>query len=66
VKVDRRKNMPEKIDFEETTSTMIALDTVRLAFLSMTLMGLFCITGDVNIAYLLNLTKERVYTIAGP
>jgi hypothetical protein len=75
VKVDGRKrarqvgggHMTEKLDYEETTSTrMIALDTVRLAFLSMTLLGLLCITGDVNSAYLLALTKERVYTIAGP
>ena len=58
--------MTEKLDFEERTSSMIALETIRLAFLSLTLQGLLCLAGDVNSAYLLAFTKEKVYTIAGP
>ena len=74
VKFDGRKrarlvaggHMTEKLDKEETTSTMVGLDTVILASLAARCKGLKCLSGDINSAYIQAHTKEKVYTIAGP
>ena len=74
VKFDGRKrarcvaggHMLPKIDEEESTSTMVALDTIKLAFLAAELMGLKCLAADITLAYLQAQTREKVYTIAGP
>ncbi len=58
--------MTETLDTEETTSTMVLLDTIFLAFIASSLMELECLTGDINNAYILAYTQELVYTIAGP
>ena len=74
VKFDGRKrarlvaggHMTEKLDPEEVTSTMVSLDTIRLAFLAAQHQRLLCLSGDVTSAYIQAFTIERVYTIAGP
>ena len=58
--------MTGKLDPEETVSTMVALDTIKLCFVAMELMKLDCLAGDINSAYIQAYTKEKVYTYAGP
>ena len=58
--------MTEKLDFEEATSSMIRLDTVKVLFMTLYTMGLKCLMGDINSAYIQAYTKEKIYTIAGP
>ena len=55
-----------KIDPQDSTSTMVSLDTICLAFLAAQLQGLKCLTADVSLAYIQSFTKEKVYTVAGP
>ena len=73
VKYDGRKrarlvaggHMTEKLDSEEVSSSMVSLETIRLAFLAAHAQDLKCLSGDVTSAYIQANTQEKVYTIAG-
>jgi hypothetical protein len=74
VKFDGRKrarlvaggHMTEKMDSEEVSSSMVSLETIRLAFLAAQAQNLQCLSGDVTSAYIQAHTSEKIYTIAGP
>ena len=73
VKFDGRKrarcvaggHVTPKIDENDSTSTMISLDTIKLTFLAADLMKLKVLAADITSAYIQAYTKEKVYTIAG-
>ena len=58
--------MTDKLSYEEVTSSMVTLDSVKLLILSSILMGNQVLMGDINHACIQAKTKELVYTIAGP
>jgi hypothetical protein len=58
--------MTPKIDPEDSASTMVALDTIKIVFIASYHMKLKCLAGDITLAYIQAFTKEKVYTIAGP
>lgn len=74
VKFDGRKiarcvaggHMTAPLHQEDTYSSVVSLDTVRLAFIAAELMGMDIVAADIGSAYIQAQTKERVYTIAGP
>ena len=74
VKFDGRKrarcvaggHMTEPLHQEETYSSVVSLDTVRLAFIAAELMDMKAVAADIGSAYIQAMTKEKVYTIAGP
>ena len=74
VKFDGRKrarcnaggHMTEPLPQEETYSSVVALDTVRLAFVAAELMDMEIVAADIGSAYIQAMTKEAVYTVAGP
>ena len=74
IKVDGRKrarlvaggHTTEKLEFEEVTSSMVRLDTVKIAFMTPLLLGhVKPLMGDINSAYIQAMTKELIATIAG-
>ena len=74
VKFDGRKrarcvaegHMTAPLHQEDTYSSVVSLDTVRLAFIAAELMGMDIVAADIGSAYIQAQTKEKVYTIAGP
>ena len=58
--------MTPKMDTEDSASTMVSLDTIKMAFIAAELMGLKVLAADITLAYIQAQTKEKVYTIAGP
>ena len=61
-----QEHMTPKIDPEDSASTMVALDTIKIVFIASYYMKLKCLAGDITLAYIQAYTKEKVYTIAGP
>ena len=59
-------HMTPKLDKEDTTSTMITNESIRLLFLIATIQNLKILAADVSHAYINAYSKEKVYTIAGP
>ena len=51
---------------EEVFSGVVAMETVRMAFILAKLNGLLIVAGDVGNAYLNALSRELCYIIAGP
>ena len=51
---------------EEVYSGVVAMETIRLAFLIAALNGLQVCAADVLTAFLYGKTREKVYVIAGP
>ena len=51
---------------EESYSSVVLLDNVRLLFIVAQLFGLQVVTADVSHAYVNAYTQEKVYSIAGP
>ena len=51
---------------ESVYSSVVARDSVRLAFMLAELNGLLVLAGDVQNAYLNAPTSEKVYSVAGP
>ena len=51
---------------EEVYSGVVAMETIRLAFLIASLNGLQVCAADVSTAFLYGKTREKVYVIAGP
>ena len=58
--------MTPKLDTEDTYSSMISLDTIKLPFLAGELQDLKCMTGDISSAYIQAHTTELIYAITGP
>ena len=58
-------NWTEPLD-TDAYSGVVSIDTIRLAFLLAQVNGLTAIATDISNAYLHGLTKEKVYTKAGP
>ena len=55
-----------KIDTEDSTSTQVSLETIKIVILAAYFQGLYILAGDITSAYIQSYTKEKVYTIAGP
>jgi hypothetical protein len=61
------EHMTEKLSFEEVSSSMVQLGTLKLKFLSLLMMGfLSCLMGDVNHACIQANINELVHAVAGP
>ena len=52
-------------DKEDLFAGVVAMDTVRLAFVLSAMNGLHCCAADIGNAYLYGLTKEKVFVRAG-
>ena len=59
-------HMTKKIDPEYTYSSMVSLKTIILLFLIAHIMGIKCLTEDLNSVHIQTCNQEKIYTIAGP
>ena len=51
--------MTDRLDVEDSTSSMIQLDSIRLGFIAADMLDLDILAGDINSAYIQAYTKER-------
>ena len=58
-------SVPDKVG-DEVYSSVVGIDSVRIALLLAQLNGLQVCAGDVSCAFLQSQCKEKIYTIAGP
>ena len=51
--------MTPKMDTEDSASTMVSLDTIKMVFLAAELMGLKVLSADITLAYIQAIQKKR-------
>lgn len=59
-------HMSEAVPKEESYSSVVSMEAMRLGFMLAKLNGLVACAGDVGNAFLYGTTREKVYIIAGP